>query len=84
VTSGPHRLGAGTNLSLELLSERLRDARAVVNVLRHGPGGTRTMVSARHCLLIALEDYVTALEVRQFPVPHALQRELRLQRDLCE
>lgn len=62
--------------SLDVLSQRVREARAAVNTLRQQQVRPDTMVSARHCLLAALDDYVGALETRRLPVPPPLKREL--------
>ena len=70
--------------SLDTLSGRVRAARAAVERLRHGPANCPPMASARHHLLVALEDYVTALETRRLPVPGALRRELQLHRNLFD
>ncbi|CAN5878584.1 hypothetical protein BH24ACT15_BH24ACT15_37950 [soil metagenome] len=85
MTSGLGRpVGSPQPPPLDVLSRRLRADRAAVQLLRPGPAGSPRMASARRCLLVALEDYVTALETRGLPVPHTLQRELRLHRELFD
>lgn len=85
MTSGPSRpMASPSPLPLDVLSRRVRAARLAVHGLREGPANGPSVVSARRCLLVALEEYVTALESRRLPVPHALQQELKLHRDLFD
>lgn len=73
---GPTSPGQHRHPSLDVLSQRVREARAAVNSLRQQQVRPETMVSARHCLLAALDEYVGALETRRLPVPLPLKREL--------
>lgn len=66
------------------LSRRVRDTRALVSSLRQEPVGSKVMLDARHRHLEALDDYVTALERMNLPVPQPLQAELRMHRDLFD
>lgn len=70
--------------SLEALSRRVRGARAAVHLQRHRPASALPLAKARHSLIVALEDYVTALETRRLPVPHTLKLELQLHHDLFD
>jgi hypothetical protein len=69
-------------LPLDVLSRRVREARAAVHRHRHGPVASNELAAARRDLMLALEDYTTALEQRCLPVPYALRTELQLHRQL--
>jgi hypothetical protein len=69
-------------MPLEILSRRLRHARETVHRHRQGPAGSTELAEARHDLVMALEDYTSALEARGLPVPPSLHTELRLHRRL--
>ena len=71
-------------LSLTMLSRDVREARAAVHVQRHGPVVATELATARRALMIALEEYTSALEQRHLPVPHALHMELDMQRQLFD
>lgn len=69
---------------LETLATRLRDARESVAEHRHGPVGSEAAVGSRRTMLVALEDYIGALEAMRLPVPYALRDELRLHQQLFD
>lgn len=72
------------DLSLEVLSQRVRDSRASVVRCRRGPVNSPDVIEARRRLLSDLENYVSALESNGFPVPQSLRSELALNRRLSE
>jgi hypothetical protein len=67
-----------------MLSRGVRDARATVHMHRHGPVVATELANARRALTIALEEYISALEQRHLPVPHALHMELEMHRRLFD
>jgi hypothetical protein len=71
-----------TSPPLGVLAERLREARARVGEHRTGAAGSSEALDARHSVLAALDDFITALEARGIPVPYLLRDELRLHRVL--
>jgi hypothetical protein len=71
-------------MPLAVLSRRVRAARSAVQLQRSGAANSPPLTDARHLLLVALEDYVTALEARGLPVPQGLRRELDSHRVLFD
>ena len=74
----PDRNQALRRLSLEILSARVREARAAVHRQRNAPVVSTELASARRRHVRALEEYTLALEERRLPVPSALRAELTL------
>lgn len=70
--------------SLESMSRRIREARTAVDRCRNGPVSRDELADARHELMLALRDYVAALERKNLPVPWRMQAELKLHRDLFD
>lgn len=71
-------------LPLDVLSHRMRVAREAVHQRRQGHAASPELASARHGLVIALDDYIAALEKRHLPVPNTLRAELRLHKQLLD
>lgn len=69
---------------LNVLSRSVREARAAVHQHRHGPVVPTELAGARRELILALQDYTSALEDRHLPVPSALRAELRLHSQLFD
>lgn len=67
---------------LDELSQRVRQSRAAVHLMRQQRVAPEAMINARRALLQALDDYVAALERRKLPVPPALKSELDIHRAL--
>jgi len=74
-----HRL-----LPLSVLDLRLREARQAVEERRDGASGTADVLFARQALLLAMEDYVSALDRHGLPVPYLLRDELRLHAQIAD
>lgn len=84
MTPGSDRAASPRRLAIDALSQDVRDARAAVRRHRHGPATSPDLTNARRNLTVALEDYITALERRHLPVPHALRAELQMHRQLFD
>jgi hypothetical protein len=74
----------GPRPPMELLSGRVRQARAALHRERQGRAASPELDLARRQLVSALRDYTRALERCRLPVPHALHTELRIHERLCE
>lgn len=68
-------------IPLRVLSAEVRTARSAVQRGRRAPASAG-LERARHDLVLALEQYVDALDVRCIPVPHSLRTELMLHKSL--
>ena len=70
-----------TTIPLNALSEAVRISRTAFQRSRQGPV-SRELDIARGHLVLALAQYVSALESRHLPVPHSLRAELQLHKGL--
>lgn len=63
------------------LFDEVSSARAAMVVARRAPLGTPSVVEGtRTRLLLALEAYAAALDLRHLPVPYGIRDDLRIQR----
>lgn len=75
------RVGATRPISLQALGNEIHDARSAHQRHRRSPASA-DLENSRHHLVLALENYVAALEDRNLPVPRSIHAELQLLRGL--
>jgi len=81
-TAGGRRRSSDGPVQLRTAGEQLNAARAIARRHRGGRADSPEVRQARRGLLEALTCYVSALEARNLPVPHALLTEINLYKRL--